>query len=54
LFQALKVEPPGQTEEEFWAEHDPFGDRFSKRVPWWAGMAVAIALALAIYFLVVR
>ena len=33
---------PEKTDEEFWAEADPYGDRFSTAIPWWAA-AIAIA-----------
>jgi hypothetical protein len=54
LFQALEVDPSRQTDEEFWAEHDPFGDRYSKQVPLRGCLVAAIALALAAYFLLIR
>jgi type VI protein secretion system component VasF len=47
-------EPSKQTDEEFWAEHDPFGDRFSRRVPWWVALVAAATLALAGYLLFSR
>jgi hypothetical protein len=47
-------EPSRQTDEEFWAEHDPFGDRFSTRVPWSAAFIAAMVVALAVYFFIVR
>jgi hypothetical protein len=53
--QSLTMDdPPRQSDEEFWAENDPFGDRFSKRVPWWGCLVAAAALGLAGYWLFIR
>jgi hypothetical protein len=39
-------------ERDFWQEHDPYGDRFSKRIPTWGCVAFIILLAAALYFAV--
>lgn len=40
-------------ERDFWAENDPDGDRFSKRVPVWGCLAALALMALAV-FLILR
>lgn len=40
-------------EEEFFAEHDPFGDRFGSTIPWWGCLGALAALA-ALVFAVIR
>jgi hypothetical protein len=47
-------EPSEQTDEEFWAENDPYGDRFAKRLPWWGCLIAATAAVLTGYLLFVR
>jgi hypothetical protein len=43
------VEDVWDHEREFWAENDPYGERFSKRVPVWGCVAI-LALIAAIAF----
>lgn len=31
-------------EDAFWSEHDPYGKRFSKRLPWWGCLATLLAV----------
>lgn len=38
-------------DREFWTEHDPFGERFGKRLPFWGCMAAVGALAVLAYLL---
>lgn len=35
-------------DEEFWAEHDPYGDRFSKAVPLWGCLVVLAVISIAV------
>jgi hypothetical protein len=37
-------------ESDFWQEHDPYGDRFAKRIPTWGCIAFAFVVAAALYF----
>lgn len=37
-------------EEGFFAENDPFGDRFASKMPWWGCLAPLVILAIAAYF----
>lgn len=39
---------PDETEEEFWARVDPYGDRLARPVPLWLALIVVIALIAAI------
>jgi hypothetical protein len=43
---------PDQTDDEFWAENDPYGDRFSKAIPWWGCLLLVAAVVglLALIF----
>ena len=36
-------------ESGFWQEHDPYGDRFGTRIPFWGCVAFVIVSALAFY-----
>ena len=47
-------EPFRQTDEEFWAEQDPYGDRFATRVPLKVFFLAAAAMALVGYLLSIR
>ncbi len=40
-------------EEEFFAEHDPFGDRFGTAMPWW-GCLGALAMLAAVTYVLMR
>lgn len=40
-----------RTESEFWQEHDPYGDRFGSRIPWWGCLAVVAGIAAILYML---
>ena len=31
-------------ETAFWLEHDPYGDRFSKPIPWWGCLVIALGV----------
>jgi hypothetical protein len=42
-------EPPQQTDEDFWAENDPFGERFATRIPWWIDLVVVLAIGLGLF-----
>ncbi len=50
-FQSLWEE--AAEEEEFFVEHDPFGDRFGATIPWW-GCLGAIAGLVAVIYAVIR
>lgn len=39
-------------EEEFFAEDDPYGDRFATSIPWWGCLAARAALAAVAYIFV--
>jgi hypothetical protein len=39
---------PDQTDEEFWAEHDPYDDRLSKELPRWSCFLILALLLAAI------
>jgi len=44
---------PDQTDEEFWAEHDPYDDRLSQELPRWSCFVIiglVLALAVAAYW----
>jgi hypothetical protein len=36
-------------EEVFFAEHDPFGDRFGTTIPWWGCLGALAVLAAVVY-----
>lgn len=36
-------------EEEFFAEHDPFGERFGTTVPWWGCLITTLVVGLVVY-----
>lgn len=36
-------------ESDFWQEHDPFGERFGTRIPWWGCFAFMLVFATAVY-----
>ena len=45
---------PDQTDEEFWAEVDPYDDRLSRQLPRWscfALLAVLLAVTVGAYWL---
>ena len=44
------VEVAWATDSEFWQEHDPFGDRFAKRIPQWGCMASVFFLVIVLLF----
>ena len=37
-------------ESDFWQKHDPYGDRFAKRIPLWGCIAFVVTVAAALYF----
>ena len=37
-------------ESDFWQKHDPYGDRFAKRIPLWGCIALVVIVAAALYF----
>lgn len=37
-------------ERDFWQEHDPYGDRFGKRIPLWGCVGFAVVGAAVSYF----
>jgi hypothetical protein len=46
-FQSLWEE--AAAEEVFFAEHDPFGDRFGTTIPWWGCLGALAVLAAVVY-----
>jgi hypothetical protein len=38
-------------ESDFWQEHDPYGDRFGSRIPWWGCLVVLASIAAVLYLL---
>jgi hypothetical protein len=44
----LIVQQDDQSDEEFWAEHDPYGDRFSKKLPRWSCCLIILAVMAAV------
>ena len=36
-------------ERDFWQEHDPYGDRFSTRIPPWGCIAFVVLVAVILY-----
>lgn len=36
-------------EEQFFAEHDPFGERFGTSVPWWGCLIATVVVGLVVY-----
>ena len=36
-------------ESDFWQKHDPYGDRFAARIPWWGCVGFIIAAVVALY-----
>jgi hypothetical protein len=39
-------------EEEFFAENDPYGDRFGTSIPWWGCLVALAAVAAGAYVLI--
>jgi hypothetical protein len=37
-------------ESDFWREHDPYSDRFAKRIPLWGCIAVVTVAVMGLYF----
>ena len=37
-------------ESDFWQEHDPYGDRFARRISPWGCIAFVVAVAAVLYF----
>jgi hypothetical protein len=46
------VERVRRREEDFWAENDPFGERFSPRTSAWSCFVLFAAIAAGAYFLI--
>jgi hypothetical protein len=62
LFDLAKIDARDRTEaspeefdrlfdEEFWAENDPYSDRFATRVPWWGCLGIALLLGCGVFLL---